>query len=88
MFGATPPDSTIVAWARGSRRTGKAGADWLYTYLRTPYRDDNRPTGWNNLAFEAVGMPHVLWELQGTQAMDPATHKLGRWREARQDECC
>ena len=75
-FGATPPDLTIVARARGEAGAPKAGADWLYTYLRTFYRDDSRPTGWNNLAFEAVGMPHVLWELQGTQVMDPATHKL------------
>ena len=75
-FGATPPDLTIVARARGEAGAPKAGADWLYTYLRTFYRDDGRPTGWNNLAFEAVGMPHVLWELQGTQVMDPVTHKL------------
>lgn len=75
-FGATPPDLTIVARARGEAGAPKAGADWLYTYLRTFYRDDSRPTGWNNLAFEAVGMPHVLWELQGTQVMDPTTHKL------------
>ncbi|MDP3225145.1 MAG: cytochrome c1, partial [Rubrivivax sp.] len=24
-------------------------------------------TGWNNLAFPTVGMPHVMWELQGQQ---------------------
>src|SRR5260364_144050 len=41
------------------------GADWLYTYLRSFYRDDTRPTGWNNRLFENVAMPHVLWELQG-----------------------
>ena len=85
-FGATPPDLTIVARARGEAGAPKAGADWLYTYLRTFYRDDSRPTGWNNLAFEAVGMPHVLWELQGQQravfvteqdAHDPAkTHAV------------
>jgi ubiquinol-cytochrome c reductase cytochrome c1 subunit len=75
-FGATPPDLTIVARARGEAGNAGAGADWLYTYLRTFYRDDSRPTGWNNVAFEAVGMPHVLWELQGTQVMDPTTHKL------------
>jgi ubiquinol-cytochrome c reductase cytochrome c1 subunit len=33
--------------------------------LRTFYRDDSRPTGWNNLVYKNVGMPHVLWELQG-----------------------
>lgn len=75
-FGATPPDLTIVARARGEAGAPKAGADWLYTYLRTFYRDDKRPTGWNNLAFEAVGMPHILWELQGTQVLNHETHKL------------
>lgn len=75
-FGAVPPDLTIVARARGEAGNAGAGADWLYTYLRTFYKDDKRPTGWNNLAFEAVGMPHVLWELQGTQVMNHETHKL------------
>ena len=41
------------------------GADWLYTYLRGFYRDDTRPTGWNNTVFDKVGMPHVMWSLQG-----------------------
>jgi ubiquinol-cytochrome c reductase cytochrome c1 subunit len=49
-------------------------ADWLYTYLRGFYRDDSRPTGWNNVAFANVGMPHVLWELQGQQAMKTEEH--------------
>jgi len=44
------------------------GADYVYTYLRSYYRDNTRPTGWNNLAFPNVGMPHVLWELQGQRA--------------------
>ncbi len=75
-FGAVPPDLTIIARARGELGNPGAGADWLYTYLRTFYQDTKRPTGWNNVAFEAVGMPHVLWELQGTQVMNPETHKL------------
>ncbi|WJW74837.1 cytochrome c1 [Thiohalobacter sp. IOR34] len=58
-FGAPPPDLTLVARARG--------VDWLYTYLRTFYIDESRPFGVNNLVFESVGMPHVLWELQGLQ---------------------
>jgi ubiquinol-cytochrome c reductase cytochrome c1 subunit len=33
--------------------------------MRDFYVDDSRQTGWNNLAFPNVGMPHVLWELQG-----------------------
>ena len=44
-----------------------SGADYLYTYLRTYYRDETKATGWNNLAFPNVGMPNVLWELQGQQ---------------------
>ncbi len=72
-FGAAPPDLTLIARARASEFG--SGADWLYTYLRSFYRDDQRPTGWNNVVFENVGMPHVLWELQGDQAMGP-DHKL------------
>lgn len=75
-FGATPPDLTIVARARGEAGAPKAGADWLYTYLRSFYRDPNRPTGWNNVVFENVGMPHVLFGLQGQQVMNHETHKL------------
>jgi ubiquinol-cytochrome c reductase cytochrome c1 subunit len=64
-FGATPPDLSVIARSRAS--DFGSGADWLYTYLRTFYRDPNRPTGWNNVVFENVGMPHVLWQLQGEQ---------------------
>ena len=73
-FGATPPDLTITARARASEYG--SGADWLYTYLRSFYADEKRPTGWNNVVFENVGMPHVFWELQGKQELDHQTHKL------------
>jgi ubiquinol-cytochrome c reductase cytochrome c1 subunit len=72
-FGAAPPDLSVIARARASEFG--SGADWLYTYLRGFYRDDARPTGWNNVVFANVGMPHVLWELQGEQVMG-ADHKL------------
>ncbi|MDM0104868.1 cytochrome c1 [Variovorax sp. J22R24] len=62
-FGTVPPDLTLVARSRAGH--GGTGADYLYTYMRTFYRDDTKATGWNNLAFPAVAMPHVLWELQG-----------------------
>ncbi|MDO9221428.1 MAG: cytochrome c1 [Thiobacillus sp.] len=58
-FGAAPPDLSVIARSRG--------ADWLYTYLRSFYRDDTRATGWNNTVFDKVGMPHVMWSLQGEQ---------------------
>ena len=73
-FGANPPDLSLVARARASEEG--SGADWLYTYLRSFYRDDQRPTGWNNTVFANVGMPHVLWELQGEQVLNHASHKL------------
>jgi ubiquinol-cytochrome c reductase cytochrome c1 subunit len=64
-FGTLPPDLSVIARARSSE--SGSGADWLYTYLRAFYKDDSRPTGWNNRVFPNVGMPHVLWELQGIQ---------------------
>ena len=58
-FGTKVPDLTVIARSRG--------ADWLYTYLRTFYVDASRPSGHNNKAFPDVGMPNVMWELQGVQ---------------------
>jgi ubiquinol-cytochrome c reductase cytochrome c1 subunit len=58
-FGAAPPDLSVIARSRGP--------DWLFTYLRSFYRDDSRPTGWNNMVFDKVGMPNVLATLQGEQ---------------------
>lgn len=61
VFGKAPPDLSVVARAQGS--------DWLYTYLRSFYLDPSRPLGVNNTVFPNVGMPHVLWELQGWQSL-------------------
>lgn len=65
-FGVAPPDLSVIARAKSS--TAGSGADWLYTYLRSYYKDDTRPTGWNNMVFPAVAMPHVFWELQGVRS--------------------
>nr|MBP7918319.1 cytochrome c1 [Rhodocyclaceae bacterium] len=74
-FGATPPDLTLIARARASG--DGSGADWLYTYLRSFYKDDARPTGWNNVAFPNVGMPNVLWQLQGVQVLETVKAENG-----------
>jgi ubiquinol-cytochrome c reductase cytochrome c1 subunit len=65
-FGAVPPDLSLIARSRADGAKG-SGADYIYTYLRSYYRDDTKATGWNNAVFPSVGMPHVLWELQGQQ---------------------
>ncbi len=66
-FGNKIPDLTVIARARG--------ADWLYTYLRTFYLDASRPWGVNNQTFKDVGMPHVLWELEGLKQPVFETYK-------------
>jgi ubiquinol-cytochrome c reductase cytochrome c1 subunit len=67
-FGAAPPDLSVEVRARG--------ADWVYSYMRSFYRDDTRPTGWNNTVYDKVAMPHVLYELQGEQTLNHETHHL------------
>lgn len=75
-FGAPPPDLSVITRSRGP--------DWVYTYLRSFYRDDTRATGWNNTVFDKVGMPHVMHDLQGhlvpvyhtTQGADGKAHTV------------
>ncbi|MFZ2649867.1 MAG: cytochrome c1 [Burkholderiaceae bacterium] len=66
-FGTIPPDLTVIARSRSDTAKG-SGADYLYTYLRSYYRDPGKASGWNNLAFPDVAMPHALWELQGQRS--------------------
>jgi ubiquinol-cytochrome c reductase cytochrome c1 subunit len=65
-FGAVPPDLSVITRAKSSG--AGTGADYLYTYLRTFYKDDARPTGWNNMVVPNVAMPHVLWQMQGVRS--------------------
>lgn len=58
-FGVTPPDLSLIARSRG--------ADWLYSYLKGFYVDKSKPLGVNNTIFKDVGMPNMLWKLQGIQ---------------------
>lgn len=66
-FGAAPPDLSVIARAK-STTMGPSGVDYVYTFLRTFYRDTSKPSGWNNAVFPSVGMPNVLWELQGPRS--------------------
>jgi len=68
-FGRTPPDLSLIARAKG--------ADYVYTYLRTFYLDEERPLGVNNAVLVNAGMPHVLWELQGWQRPVYESHGHG-----------
>ena len=58
-FGVQPPDLSLISRSKN--------ADWLYTYLKSFYRDSKKPLGTNNLVFRDVGMPNVFWQLQGEQ---------------------
>ena len=61
FFGVVPPDLSLIARSRTP--------DWLYTYLRSFYKDPATKTGWNNTVFPNVSMPHVLWDYQGDQRL-------------------
>lgn len=58
-FNTVPPDLSLTARSRSP--------EWIYTYMRSFYQDEKSVTGWNNVIFPSVAMPHVLAGLQGTQ---------------------
>ena len=60
-FGVAPPDLSVIARVRGT--------DWLYNYFLGFYKDDAARSGWNNLVFPNVGMPHVLSRYSGTNRL-------------------
>ncbi len=62
-FGKVPPDMSVIVRARTSFEF--KGTDYLYTLLRGYYRDAASPTGWNNVVYPSIGMPHTLWQRQG-----------------------
>lgn len=77
-FGTTPPDLSVIARAK-SINAGPSGADYLYTYLRTFYRDASKASGWDNLVFPSVGMPHVMWAQQGPRELTRTeVHKVAK----------
>lgn len=61
-FGTTPPDLSLVSRSKG--------VDWVYTYLRSFYKDDSRPFGVNNKILVNASMPDVLWELKQNKSAE------------------
>ena len=61
-FGTTPPDLSLVSRSKG--------VDWVYTYLRSFYKDDTRPFGVNNEILVNASMPDVLWELKQNKSAE------------------
>jgi ubiquinol-cytochrome c reductase cytochrome c1 subunit len=72
-FGAVPPDLSVIARAKAS--PAGSGGDYLYTYLRSFYKDETRPTGWNNMVLPNVAMPHVMWQQQGVRTVKMVEEK-------------
>lgn len=74
-FGVAPPDLSLIGKLRGP--------EWLYNYFRAFYLDENSPSGWNNVVFENVAMPHAMHELQGLQraVFKTETDRHGNERE-------
>jgi len=58
-YGKAPPDLSLMARARG--------ADYVFTFLKSFYVEEQSPTGVDNVVLPGTSMPDVLWELQGYQ---------------------
>ena len=65
-FGKNPPDLSLISKYRSK--------NWIYSYMKSFYKDSSKPTGVNNLIFPDVGMPHVLVNLQGIQKLKKIEH--------------
>ena len=81
-FGGDPPDLTLVARSRAGH--GGTGADYLYTYLRTFYRDDTKAD-----RLEQPGVPerrHAARDV-GTAGRAPAGLRQGRGARPRRPRC-
>lgn len=65
-LGITPPDLSLIADVRG--------ANWLYTYMHSFYKDPSRPTGTNNLLRPNTAMANIFASYQGEQSL--AAHPM------------
>ena len=66
-YGTAPPDLSLMARAKG--------VDYIYTFLKGFYIDNESPTGVDNIVLPGTSMPHVLGELQGYQSANFESHK-------------
>ena len=62
-FGKSPPDLSVIIRARSTEE--HRGTDYVYTLLRSFYRDRSTITGWNNAAYPHIAMPNILWQRMG-----------------------
>ncbi len=62
-FGGAPPDLSVRARARG--------ADWIYSFMKSFYLNEKATRGVDNKMLPGTSMPHVMWELQGWQDLNP-----------------
>lgn len=65
-YGKAPPDLSLMARSKG--------ADYIYSFLKGFYLQEQSPTGVDNIVLPGTSMPHVLWELQGYQKADFSEH--------------
>jgi len=65
-----PPDLSVIATVKG--------ADWLYTYFHSFYKDASRPTGYNNLLEKNVVMMNIFMTMQGEQELITKPHKYAK----------
>lgn len=63
LMNVVPPDLSMEARVRG--------ADWLYTYMHSFYKDPSRPTGFNNLLVPNTMMTNIFAAMQGVQEREP-----------------
>lgn len=61
LLGIVPPDLSLIA--------AQKGANWLYTYFHAFYKDDSRPTKYNNLLMKDVNMTNIFAPFQGDQVI-------------------